>query len=634
MNFLTPLAFLGLLLAIPVILLYMLRLRRREMPISSTFLWRQILQDTEANTPWQRLRRNLLLLLQLIILALLVFGLARPFITVPAVSAGQIAVLLDGSASMNATDSPAGTRFEEARQRALEIVETMSDGDTMTVILAADTPEVLTPYTADRTQLQTAIRAAQPSRATANWNAALTLAAAGSIGSSDFSAVIISDGNVGEAARLPAIPGDLRYVPVGNSNQNLAITALATRALPGETPQLFAQVTNYGAQDADVIFSLRVDGELFTAERYTIPAGEEFPLVSSALPEGFESVEATLTRPADSTTPDYLLTDDAAYTVATSSEARRTLLMTDGNLFLEQVLRSLPASQAFQGDTEIGLPGGEFDLYVFDGWLPTELPTSGDLLIIDPPRSTPLFTVGGVTDATDDVRVRSEDPRMAFVDFDNVNVLEFTQTTADWAEPLITAEGGALLLAGETDGRQIAILTFDLRDSDLPLQIAFPVLMSSLLDWFTPGSMINVPDGLRVGESLGLRALPEADTARVTLPDGTTRDIALGEAAVFAETEQPGLYQLDALQNGNVVQSASFAVNLFDVGESNIAPQTSLTLGDTVVSQAVEEEIGQREFWPLLAALALVVLLIEWYAYQRRQRAPVKFAPLVRRSAR
>ena len=104
MSFLTPLALIGGLLAIPVILMYMLRLRRREVTVSSTFLWQQILHNNEANTPWQRLKRNLLLLLQLLILALLVLALARPFIVVPAVSAGQIALLLDASASMNATD--------------------------------------------------------------------------------------------------------------------------------------------------------------------------------------------------------------------------------------------------------------------------------------------------------------------------------------------------------------------------------------------------------------------------------------------------------------------------------------------------------------------------------------------------
>ena len=98
MSFLTPLGFLGLLLAGPIVLMYMLRLRRREVLVSSTFLWQQVLQDNEANTPWQRLRRNLLLLLQLLILALLAFALARPFVVVPAVSTGQIALLLDASA--------------------------------------------------------------------------------------------------------------------------------------------------------------------------------------------------------------------------------------------------------------------------------------------------------------------------------------------------------------------------------------------------------------------------------------------------------------------------------------------------------------------------------------------------------
>src|SRR5512145_1698945 len=126
MAFLTPLAFIGAILAIPIILLYMLRLRRREVLVSSTFLWQQVVHDSEANTPWQRLRRNILLFLQLLILAFLVFSLARPFIVVPAVSTGQIELLLDASASMNATDIAGGeTRFAEAQRQALSIVDTL-----------------------------------------------------------------------------------------------------------------------------------------------------------------------------------------------------------------------------------------------------------------------------------------------------------------------------------------------------------------------------------------------------------------------------------------------------------------------------------------------------------------------------
>src|SRR5215218_1516780 len=103
MAFLTPLGLLLGALAVPIILLYMLRLRRRDVQVSSTMLWQQVLRDREANTPWQRLRRNLLLIVQLLVLAALAFALARPFIEVPAVTTGRIALLIDASASMNAT---------------------------------------------------------------------------------------------------------------------------------------------------------------------------------------------------------------------------------------------------------------------------------------------------------------------------------------------------------------------------------------------------------------------------------------------------------------------------------------------------------------------------------------------------
>src|SRR5260370_34853185 len=103
MSFLAPAALALSALAIPIILLYMLRLRRRDIPVSSTMLWQQLLRDREANAPWQRLKRNLLMLLQLLILAALVIALARPFIAVPTVTSGRTVLLIDASASLNPT---------------------------------------------------------------------------------------------------------------------------------------------------------------------------------------------------------------------------------------------------------------------------------------------------------------------------------------------------------------------------------------------------------------------------------------------------------------------------------------------------------------------------------------------------
>ncbi|MCY4539494.1 MAG: VWA domain-containing protein, partial [Chloroflexi bacterium] len=179
MSFLAPIAFAGLALGIPILLLYMLRLRRRELLISSTYLWQQVVKDTEANTPWQRLRRNLLLFLQLLILLAMVLALARPFITVPTVSAGKIALLLDASASMAATDLEGQSRFDAAIERALGLINNMNPQDIISLIRVADIAEPLTAYTDDKASLRRALEGMTVSQGGADWDRALTLAAAG-----------------------------------------------------------------------------------------------------------------------------------------------------------------------------------------------------------------------------------------------------------------------------------------------------------------------------------------------------------------------------------------------------------------------------------------------------------------------
>jgi aerotolerance regulator-like protein/VWA domain-containing protein len=635
MSFLTPLALLGGLLSIPIVLLYMLRLRRREVVVSSTFLWQQIVHDNEANTPWQRLRRNLLLFLQLLILAAIVFALARPFIIVPVVTTGQIELLLDASASMNATDTADGaTRFDEAQRQALSMVDTLGVNDTMTIIRVANVAEVIQPATHDSSMLRAAINSAKPSNAQADWVAALTLASADAVDTANFNMVIISDGGLGDASGLPGVPGKIQYIPVGQSDSNLAISALATRTLSGQKPQLFAQITNYGQRDADVIFDLRVDGNLFHAQRYTVGAGANLPIVSEGLPENFSVLEAGLTTPADSKVRDYLAQDNTAWAVSTGSGQHRALLMSDGNQFLEQVLRSLPGIQAFKGDVTRSLPTETYDLYILDGWLPPDnsLP-DGDLLIINPPRSTALFTVGAESDQTGHILVKRDDPRTTFVDFKDVDILKFRSLTgANWADELIKADGGPLLLAGEQNGRQVAILTFDLHNSNLPLQIAWPILMANLLEWFTPRAAISVPNGLQVGQSLSILPPLDATSILFTLPDRSTRDMPIDrQTVVFADTESPGIYSADIHGQEKVIQSAQFAVNLFAPTESDIAPQKTLSLSGNTIAPAVREEVGQREFWPWAALLALIILLMEWYVYQRRLQVRTVFNPILRR---
>ena len=626
MSFLAPAAFTALAIAIPILLLYMLRLRRREVLISSTFLWRQVVQDTEANTPWQRLRRNLLLFLQLLILLLLVLALTRPFITVPTISAGKVALLLDASASMRANDVDGETRFAAALEQAHQIVSNMNPQDFISLIRVADIAEPLTGYTADKNELRRALDSMTVSSGPGDWDTALTLAAAGAAGAENFSIVMISDGGVGAATSLPAnIPQPI-YVPIGESADNVAITALATRALAGQAPQLFAQVTNYGDEAAEISLVIRLDDVLRLSRSGAIPPRSQLPIpFDEPISEPFETLSATLTF--DNDVRDFLSLDDRAWTVQNEVNTRRVYYVSQtGNLFLEQVLRSLPGVQTFRGNAENRrLPADAFDLYVFDSWLPNALP-EGDMLLINPLNSTPLFTIGGLLDATDEIEVSAEEsPITVFVDLDEMSLLQYRSVVAAWAQPLIQAPQAAVLLAGEVNAQQVAILPFDLRDSNLPLLIAFPVLMANLIDWFSPADIVPLPDGLSVGDVLVISPPLHAESVRITAPDGSARELPVeGEPLAYTDTGQLGLYLLEILQAGEVTQAQHFAVNLFATGESDIAPvpEAELRLGGGLVAAEAGEQLGLQEFWKWLAAAALLLLAIEWIVYHRRLQVP------------
>ena len=189
----------------------------------------------------------------------------------------------------------------------------------------------------------------------------------------------------------------------------------------------------------------------------------------------------------------------------------------------------------------------------------------GDMLIVNPPSSTPLFSVGAPVEATDEIVIAErESPVTAFVDLDEMSLLQFRAIEAGWAQPLIRAEGGAILLAGEVNAQQIAILPFDLRDSNLPLLIAWPVLMANLMDWFSPSDIVSLPEGLTVGDVLVIAPPLLADSIRITTPDGHERELPVdADKVAFADTGKLGLYRLEILQAGEVTSRQSFAVNLF-----------------------------------------------------------------------
>jgi hypothetical protein len=658
MNFLFPAAF-ALAALIPVIVaMYLLKLRRAEQVVSSVYLWRRMVRDVEANAPWQRLRRNLLLILQLLFLATLILALARPFRWAEGSSGQMLILVLDTSASMAASDvSP--SRMGAAKAQARRLVDGLPEGARVTLISASDGAQVLAASSQDRRQVHLALDALQVGTGGSDLTAALTLASAIAADQAETEIAVLSDGRVTLPEQLAlrgglgAESGPVRYVPVGQSGDNQAISTLSLEPAPGgEGMTAFAQITNYGDVPAQRRLALYSDGQLVNAYDLKIEPGHQRAVVADALPPNTRVLEAQL---ADQ---DALALDDRAWTVARSLGPIPVTLVTDGNLFLETALSLLPGMEVTavkpddfekgqrtggREDDEPAVPAGQPSseknqpmsdeggardtLIVLDAYVPiTPTLPAGNLLFIAPPSSTEYFTVTGRVDLPVPRALDSDDPLLTHANLQEVSVLEAVRMPLPpWARPVILGEPSSpgeavpLLFAGEVDGRRVAVLAFDLHRSDLPLQVAFPLLLANLTGWLAPGAEGNLPPQVSPGTAVALSLSPETESLTVTRPDGSTvRLIPERGETVFADTAQLGVYRMSWGED----QEARFAVNLFSPQESDVLPAETLpVLGTGEAGEGQRPQQARREWWRPLALVGLGLLVAEWFVYQRASLA-------------
>jgi len=620
MSLITPLALLAAAIVGPfIVAMYLLKLRREERTVSSTFLWQRMVRDVEANAPWQKLRRNLLLLLQLLLMLLLVLALARPYLAAQGISGRNLIIIIDHSASMGATDEPP-TRLHAARERAYQLIDQLPDGGRATVIATGGRMEVPAAATSDRRELRRAVERIQLSNGgSSDLSQALTLAAALAAREEDSEVAIISDGNVTLPTNL-RVPARVSYFPVGRATENMAVSAIALQ--PGTTGQtLFVQVTNYGQASATHRLDLYLDGAIFNAYNLTIEAGRDQSLIIE-LPPQVEVVEARLDG------ADAMPADDRAFAVSPATEATTVRLVTAGNRFLETGLSLLPGLNVVTvpaATTTFTETVAQVPVTILDGVALPELPP-GNLLFINPLRSTAYFSVTGTIEFPQVRPASGEDPMLRNVSLSEVSVLK--------AARIVPGNWG-----------RVAVLSFDLHESDLPLQIAFPLLLSNLMNFLAPGSGAEAAQ-LTPSQPLSRQMDATITEVRVTRPDGRTVSSRSGEVqiqagqAIYADTDALGIYTVEELVGDSVVGRHRYAVNLFAPGESRIATQRDLSIPQTsgASSTVSRERDSRQEFWRLVALIALIVLLVEWLVYQRnglaylrerwRQRAGDRQSPL------
>jgi len=329
MSFLAPAALLFALTIPVVIVFYLLKRKRVVKLVSSTLLWQKFLAETQASAPFQKLRRNWLLFLQILLLLLAVLALSRPYFATRAKSSQLRVLILDASASMQATDeSP--SRFEAARKQALDWVASLRDEDKMVVLQAAANTEVKQSETGEKSALRRAIQSCAAVDSPTRLVPALKMAESltrdrGKDSNPEIH--LFSDGAVPDLSEFENKGLPLVYHRVGSSADNLGIITLDVRANPDNATQraIYTSVANYSTNSRQTELELRFDGNLIETRPLTIKPGETSAQVflASQDRDGVFTVR--------STAKDDLAADNEASIVSLLPHPVKVLLVTPGN---------------------------------------------------------------------------------------------------------------------------------------------------------------------------------------------------------------------------------------------------------------------------------------------------------------
>lgn len=597
----------------------------------STMLWHTALRDLQANAPWQKLRSSLLMWLQLTFLALAILALVRPAIKVLSSGGQTIAIVMDASASMAASDvSP--SRFERARGEAGRLVNSLSSGDGATIIAAGAQTKVLSPLTSDKNVLKRALSNARTQDTGANLREAIVLAASLLRSKKNAQIYVVSDGAIAPIADLSLGNIGVEFVRVGTRNNNIAITAMDVRRGYGgaSNPQIFVTLANFSTEAKSVNLELSHNGEVAVVRPVTIPAAKgQTPGQQSQLFDDLEWDQGLFgVRFEDK---DDLASDNFAYAQLAPPQRLKVLLISSGNLFLEKALNVDPNVQLARsspGDFQTAKTNDSYDVVVCDGVAPANLPSSNLLIFNAVGEATPVLKSGG------GIAVRPSvadwDRKHPVTRYAPWNDLRFAQSLSvslkPWAESIVEAERTPLVVAGERklgSGRaqRVVWCGFDLRDTDLPLRVAFPIFITSALRWLGQAGggrgASNENNALRAGNAVPLSPPPTLSQIEVVAPDKSTLKVpSQNGQAVFDRADRAGLYSASG-QSGQTQWKQLFGVSLLNRSESDLRPRDAIQLGTGKPVTGATRARANRELWGYLALAALLLLGLEWWVYHR-----------------
>lgn len=608
------------LLAIPLlILIHSLRHRPVKKAVTSLFIWEAVVKEEKSTIYLDALLKNVSLLLQILVIVLLALALSHPAIFVEKAGPEKQIIVLDTSASMK-TRTDTGNRFDAAQQKARHLVAAMSDTDSAMIIDAGATPAIVQGFTRDKSRLVQAVDKMAPADARADLGKAVFLAlsfVAENRGSRIF---LITDGAGTDLASLQEMHPGLKTMLIRGGENNQGIINFTFRPRPGskQTWDMMVTLKNFSSRSVICPLIIRTGSRVVVDKKIGLDAGEGKTI--------FHTFEGTVgnTMTAAIRVNDDLSCDDQAVAVFKPTAKTNVFLVSQGNFFLERLLTVM---ENVIVTTSAQIPRAAFEsiaaqnhILIFDNVAPpAKIP--GNFIVINAGFPGLPMRLAETVDAPKVTDWHRQSAITANVNFDGLYIRTAKQMIlADPAVAALLESKQTPLISRYYDGRTKAVMFgFDLNDSDLPLRVAYPVLMKNIFQWLHPVTVRFNATHVSAGTPFDIYVPKDATTVAVRNPSGKWEKI-IRDRGVFSyeHTKRAGLYKIRVNNN-----SFYRAVNLFDAAESDINNVRDVgdRPGDGGKILPVELSRQAVSLWSLVFLAGILVLIMETVLWFKREES-------------
>lgn len=606
------------LLLIPLILFYFLKLKRPRMDVTSLVLWQQVINDQRVNAPFQKFKRNLLLLLQLLLLTSLILAAMQPFLPTGAERANYVPVLIDCSASMGARDKPGGkTRLEAAKEQVEQMIDDLLPDQRLSLIAFHSTARRVTDFTNNKRVLRDDLADIEVVDVPSKLEEALRMTQAMSRTVDFDDVLLISDGNVPADANFE-LSFKLTYQKLDPAGKNIGITALNARRANAKRWEVFARIEGSPTEQTSAAVEWLQNGRVAGREEVVLEQGQTERVVFGVDADDSSTIELRL-HPEGF---DSLATDDVAYLDLPAGR--------DLNVYCPQsmqsyrhALRGLKNIRVYPEEGDESTEPVEYDLVISDVAEDEQRSALVSLFVgVVPPDVRELVTIeSGAAEVVDWLRTA---PLLQYVELTEMFSTDQPKSAPDVRDRHFEQAGygilahgrtGPLILSKQSGEKPAYYLLFDTDNSTLPYRVGFPILVANAVQIATRQSSLSEVRGTTTGVLPPRRLLADRQF-RVTGPGGIKRDVNSDDDGLVTGISAPHVGQYVLTEDGT--ERARIGASLLSASETALQRAEKIQFSELSVSATDVKVKTDRPLWPQLAVVGLSFLLIEWWYFLRR----------------